>query len=509
MADEKGRVRKRMKQFLYADKDEQVKKINKYLATSMVLFDVLIMLVVTISVIEGNRTVGYWLVMAAVMIATCITSFVMNKKEPGNRKMRYVAFAGMFVVSFMIAWSYNDYYMRFMTTVPFLGTVLYFNKRYSKVCAHGIAIPNILIFLYRAFIAQNYVKGDMLAQLGATIVVAVVMYVLMYLTYVGKSFSDDSIGKMADDAKRQQEMMDDVMEIANEVRKGTEEAIQLVDELKGSSESVKLSVSGITESTAMAAESMQDQNMMTQDIQQNIENTVERSEHMVQVAEQSRVLNHSNAERMRELKQHADVLAHTNKQVVELMGQLQENVGDVKEITKTIFAISSQTNLLALNASIEAARAGEAGRGFAVVADEIRELSERTRVETENITNILNKLTTNAYETANAVEKTVQVSAVQDEMIKEVADKVDEQRKNVSALVDDIGEIGKMVDSLSKANAQIVDNIVQISASAQEVTATSQECADITESNYEAATHAQEILSGVMEVSHRMDKYLG
>ena len=497
-----------MKQFLYADKDEQVKKINRYVVISMALFDLLIMLVVTISVMDGNRTPLYWLGMAAIMITTWVTSFVMIKKDPGNRKMRYVAFAGMFIISLMIAWCYNDYYMRFMTTVPFLGTVLYFNKRYSKVCAHGIAIPNILIFLYRAFVANNYTNNDMLAQLGATIVVAVVMYVLMYLTYVGKSFSDDSIGKMADDAKRQQEMMDDVMEIANEVRKGTEEAIQLVDELKESSESVKLSVSGISESTAMAAVSMQDQNMMTQDIQQNIEHTVERSEHMVHVAEQSRELNHGNAAKMRELKQHADVLASTNEQVVELMRQLQENVGDVKEITKTIFAISSQTNLLALNASIEAARAGEAGRGFAVVADEIRELSERTRVETENITNILNKLTTNAYETANAVEKTVQVSAVQDEMIKDVADKVDEQRKNVSSLVDDIGEIGKMIDSLSKANAHIVDNIVQISASAQEVTATAQQCEDIAEHNFEAATSAQKLLSGVMEVSHCMDKYL-
>lgn len=497
-----------MEQFLYANKDEQVKKINKYLAASMVIFDALIMLVVTISVIEGNRTPVYWIGMATVMIATCITCFVMNKKDPGNRKMRYVAFAGMFFVSLMIAWSYNDYYMRFMTTVPFLGTILYFNKRYARVCAHGIAIPNILIFLYRAFVAKNYTSDGMLAQLGATIVVAVVMYVIMYLTYVGKAFSDDSIGKMTADAKLQQEMMTDVMQIADEVRKGTEQAMGLVDNLKTSSESVKHSVGDISASTAVTAESMQEQNIMTQSIQENIEHTVERSEHMVYVAEGSRELNQSNAEKMRELKQHADVLAETNRQVTDLMRQLQDNVGEVKNITKTILSISSQTNLLALNASIESARAGEAGRGFAVVADEIRELSERTRQETENITNILDKLTMNANQTAQAVEKTVQVSDVQDGMIKEVAEKVDEQRKNVSALVDDISEIGKMIENLSKANGQIVDNIVQMSATTEEVTAASQECANITESNFEAAMSAQELLAGVMEVSHRMDKYM-
>ena len=73
-----------MEQFLYANKDEQVKVINKYLATSMVLFDALIMLVVTISVMEGNRTLLYGVGMATVMIATCLTCFIMNKKDPAS-----------------------------------------------------------------------------------------------------------------------------------------------------------------------------------------------------------------------------------------------------------------------------------------------------------------------------------------------------------------------------------------------------------------------------------------
>lgn len=497
-----------MEQFAYANKSEQIKKINRYMSISMIIFDLLIMLVVVISVLHGNRTLGYAVMIGSIMLATIITCLVMVKRNPGTRKMKYVAFVGLFLVMFFISFAYNDYYMRFMSVVPFLGVSFYFDKKYSALCANGIAIPNIGIFLYRAFVANNYTNDDMLAQLGATVVVAVVMYVLLYLTNVGTRFNDDSIGKLTVESEKQQAMVTEVMEIAGIVRKGTEQAMELVDNLKLSSESVKQSVGDISNSTAVTAENMQEQNSMTQSIQENIESTVERSERMVQVAQESSELNRANADKMKELKNHADVLAKTNQQVAESMKMLQENVGDVREITKTIFAISSQTNLLALNASIEAARAGEAGRGFAVVADEIRELSERTRRETENIANILDKLTSNADQTAHAVEKTVEVTEVQDQMINEVAEQVDEVSKNVNGLVGDISEIDKMLESLSEANGRIVENIVQISATTEEVTAAVQESAAITESNYEDAVNAQEILSGVMEASHRMDKYM-
>ena len=492
--------------FKFSNKEEQIKKINRYAVISTIIFDVLILLVVTISFVQGHRSLLYLIAMVGIMLVTLVACIVMRAKDASSTKMRYAIFFGMFVLSIMISVAYNGYYMRFMCTVPFFGAVLYFDKKYSAICANGIAIPNIIVFAYRVLIVKNY-EGEMLDQFAATIVVTVVMYVIFYLTCVGKRFNDDSIGKINSEIESQQAMLTDVMDIAQNVKDATAQAVDLVDSLKTSSETVKMSVGDISESTSLTAENIQTQTVMTQNIQQNIEQTVELSEHMVKVAEESSRLNKDNAQKMKELKTHADVLADTNHQVAESMKILQENVGEARNITQTIFEISSQTNLLALNASIEAARAGEAGRGFAVVAEEIRDLSLRTRRETESITSILDKLTTNADQTAEAVEKTVEVSEVQDEMIRDVAEKVDEMSVNVDGLVKDISKIDMMVESLSEANNHIVDNIVQLSATTEEVTASAEQSLTLTENNFENAVRVHDILGEIMETASRVEKY--
>ena len=190
------------------------------------------------------------------------------------------------------------------------------------------------------------------------------------------------------------------------------------------------------------------------------------------------------------------------------MRKLQENVENVRNITKTIFSISSRTNLLALNASIESARAGEAGRGFAVVADEIRELSEKTRKETENIATILEALNANAVETADAVGRSMEVSEQQDKMIAEASEQFGALNGNVNELVSDIQEIDTMLESLSNANNRIVDNIMQLSATTEEVTASAQQSASMSDKNRENTERAQEVLKQVLEVAEKMDQFL-
>ena len=494
--------------FKYADQEEQLKRANRFLVSGYLIFYAILMIIMWACYFVGIRSKGLTMMVSGIVLVSCIAIFLLSRKFLTSQKLKMMALPFLLVVCYVPGFAFTQGFIQLLGIFPLVGCVLFFDKKFSLISGIAYAVMEVLVTT--AKIVQHInLEGDSALNQIFVLVICLVLLVLLYcVTSIAEQFNKDTLGEVHEKNAKMQTMLDDVIGVATEVRKGTESAMDIVNDLNGSSEVVNGAMKNISESTLSTAENIQTQTTMTANIQQSIEDTLTSSETMVEIAKQSDQINRQSMDVMNRLKEQSQVISNTNQDVAKAMEALQAKTEEVRNIADTILGISSQTNLLALNASIESARAGEAGRGFAVVADEIRQLAERTKQETEEISKISDDLTENATRAANAVSQSVSATDAQDVMITEASESFEAMNDNVTELITHIENIDDRLSRLSEANNQIVDNITNLSATTEEVTASSNQAAELSNANMENAESAKNQLTGVLDVSHQLDKYL-
>lgn len=495
------------RKFLFADKDEQIKYANKSLLTAQFVYYAVAMTIVIVACLRGARSIGYTVTLCTLSVVFLAAAFISYKKRPMSKRLRYITGVGLLPVFFLLSFGFSSYYMSFMATAPFIICIMFYDKKFSLRFAFAMTGTTFLATTLMG-VTGKHAGEELLDHFGAAGVVSFSMFMVYAASVRISRFIADMLGSIQEEQEAQRRMTEDVLAIAAKIQNGSVEAMDIMAQLNESTEIVNRAVSDISASTLSTAENIQTQTVMTQNIQQDIQETLDNSKEMVQLADALAQINEQSIRTMNELKAQSKAIADTNTDVAESMKRLIERTKDVKNITETIVDISDQTDLLALNASIESARAGEAGKGFAVVAEEIRKLAEKSRGETENIAKILEELENDAKTAGDAVEISVNATEQQDAMIGSVSECFDSVSDNVEKVTLDIQHISGKLNSLADANNQIVDNIMQLSATTEEVTASSTQSAELSKSNLENANETKMKLQDIINTSKKLEKYI-
>ena len=152
-------------------------------------------------------------------------------------------------------------------------------------------------------------------------------------------------------------------------------------------------------------------------------------------------------------------------QAASLIGMLSDDAKNMGQFLNVIDDISNQTNLLALNAAIEAARAGEHGRGFAVVADEVRTLAMKTSDATQNIKELVVKLTGAAEKSVESMSSASEKSIRNADHTQVAGDALDLIHDKTVAITEMSGRISKATGDQETVAKKVTSNVEQMMGS--------------------------------------------
>ena len=482
-------------------------RVNK---TALILFTILtsiISVAYIIQLIKGEAGLGLFLPVEIFDLIPMILGWVIYKNNPDSVLIRHVMAIGYGLFYLILCLISTNTILVFVYAIPTVILTAMFNDFKLSVTS-GIGVSVIAAIHAVKFASmKNWQDG---AMADFEIEVLIMILVSVFSIVVNKVITEINAARIQvinDTGEKNEHMLSNVMQVSGDLVGDVDSISEKINQLVISSEETLTAMKEVQSGTTDTAESVQNQLIKTEEIQNQIENVTNAAKDIGTNTSDAVDAIREGRENIGKLIEQSKISEEAGDSVKQEVEGLKESTKQMETIVSLIQSVASQTSLLALNASIEAARAGEAGRGFAVVATEISNLAGQTQEATENINGLIAGISDEIGEVVNAINSLVESNQIQNESANITSESFDKIVESTGKISNSSDALSQIVDKLAAANNEIVDSIQTISAISEEVSPHSTTTCQATEENQLILDDVRNLVEDMNNAADRLKKF--
>ena len=471
---------------------------NKTAIIGMTTMYMVLALAYVLEVVKGVRTIGSYLIVAALCISPIVLSFVayMRRKDTNLVKYFCTVCFGMLYTYIMLTTS-SDLTFCYVFVI-FVVLIVYSDFKLSL----GLGVFSLLINIIK--IVMTAVAGNLkgVALTNAEIVIACIILTIGFTIlaiYKITQLNQANVDKAEEQRKQSEALLNKILTISESIMANISLASKETDFLKETINDTQNAMEELTTGTGDTVDAIAAQQQSTDRINMQIQKVGQSVDSIISEVDNAEEKLNSGSVIMKDLLGQVQISENAGSLVVKEMEELKADAQQMQDIIGLIGNVSGQTGLLALNASIEAARAGEAGKGFAVVASEISNLASQTDAATADINKIIENITKSIKEVTNAVEKLLESNRMQNQYVDSTAANFEMIHKSTQEIVSQTGQLKEVVEEVTEANKQVIERIDNVSAVTEEVTASASETLESCNQNLKSIEKMADIMNQLDE----------
>lgn len=458
---------------------------------------------------KHNISMGFALTIAGLAALALICDYVLFFIKKDSNAFKYVTISGYLVVYTLALLNARNDLVFAMAFPIFVMYVLYFDTLFMGIVSGIFALINVISII--AFFVKGSMPSGLSIELSTILLqfatIAVTGFALTWITHLEKSLKKSQLASIEAEKEKSENILYDVLKLSDIVKENSNKVGILISNLNDATSSALDTLKAVADSNSDNATTIEQQTVMTSNIQEMILSANSNASDMEKIANESLNMVSDGRKLVENLDSKSYHISSLNTQAMHTIEQFVASAVQVKGITEKITGISEQTNLLSLNASIESARAGEAGRGFAVVADEIRNLADKTQSLTNEISSIVDVLEANALETQSTIGTVVQSIDEEKELIDSSKDTYIKMEKMFHQLYESVTNTESQLKNIVESNNAIVDSINQLSAASEEVAASMDMAVELSNNNMSITNEAKNLVDSLVASTNELDKY--